>query len=70
MEISGKLKERFSVKIVIFHLKLFKEPYFTDRLQLYGNYYNTLIMNTFTRELEKYKCEQDYLKNIIATKML
>lgn len=62
MEVSEKLKERFCKDCNI-PLKLFKEPYFTDRLQLYDNYYNTLDKwNTFTRELEKYKCEQDYFE--------
>ncbi len=62
MEISEKLKERFCKDCNI-PLKLFKESYFTDRLQLYDNYYNTLDKwNTFTRELEKYKCEQDYFE--------
>lgn len=62
MEISEKLKERFCKDYNI-PLKLFKEPYFTDRLQLYDNHYNTLDKwNTFTRELEKYKCEQDYFE--------
>lgn len=61
MEVSEKLKERFCKDCNI-PLKLFKEPYFTDRLQLYDNYYNTLDKwNIFVRELEKYKCEQDYL---------
>lgn len=62
MDISEKLKERFCKDCNI-PLKLFKEPYFTDRLQLYDNYYNTLDKwNIFVRELEKYKCEQDYLE--------
>lgn len=62
MEVSEKLKERFCKDCNI-PLRLFKEPYFTDRLQLYDNYYNTLDKwNTFTRELEKYKCEQDYFE--------
>lgn len=62
MEISEKLKERFCKDCNI-PLRLFKEPYFTDRLQLYDNYYNTLDKwNIFVRELEKYKCEQDYLE--------
>ena len=62
MEISEKLKERFCKDCNI-PLKLFKESYFTDRLQLYDNYYNTLDKwNIFVRELEKYKCEQDYLE--------
>lgn len=62
MEVSEKLKERFCKDCNI-PLKLFKEPYFTDRLQLYDSYYNTLDKwNIFVRELEKYKCEQDYLE--------
>ena len=62
MEVSEKLKERFCKDCNI-PLRLFKEPYFTDRLQLYNSYYNTLDKwNIFVRELEKYKCEQDYLE--------
>jgi hypothetical protein len=62
MEVSEKLKERFCKDFNI-PLKFFKEPYFTDRLQLYDSYYNTLDKwNIFVRELEKYKCEQDYLE--------
>lgn len=62
MEVSEKLKERFCKDCNI-TLKLFKEPYFTDRLQLYYRYYNTLDKwNIFVRELEKYKREQDYLE--------
>lgn len=62
MEISEKLKERFCKDCNI-PLRLYKEPYFTERLQLYDSYYNTLDKwNIFVRELEKYKCEQDYLE--------
>lgn len=62
MEVSEKLKERFCKDCNI-PLKLFKEPYFTDRLQLYDRYYNTLDKwSIFVRELDKYKCEQDYLE--------
>lgn len=62
MEVSEKLKERFCKDCNI-PLRLFKEPYFTERLQLYNSYYNTLDKwNIFVRELEKYKCEQDYLE--------
>lgn len=62
MEVSEKLKERFCKDCNI-PLRLFKEPYFTDRLQLYDSYYNTLDKwNIFVRELEKYKSEQDYLE--------
>ena len=62
MEVSEKLKERFCKDCNI-PLRLYKEPYFTERLQLYDSYYNTLDKwNIFVRELEKYKCEQDYLE--------
>lgn len=62
MAVSEKLKERFCKDCNI-PLRLFKEPYFTDRLQLYNSYYNTLDKwNIFVRELEKYKCEQDNLE--------
>lgn len=62
MKISEKLKERFCKDCNI-PLRLFKEPYFTDRLKLYDKYYNTLgKWDVFTRELEKYKCEQDYFE--------
>lgn len=62
MEVSEKLKERFCKDCNI-PLRLYKEPYFMDRLQLYDSYYNSLDKwNIFVRELEKYKCEQDYLE--------
>lgn len=62
MEVSEKLKERFCKDCNI-PLRLYKEPYFTERLQLYDSYYNTLDKwNIFVRELDKYKCEQDYLE--------
>ena len=62
MEVSEKLKERFCKDCNI-PLRLFKEPYFTERLQLYDSYYNTLDKwNIFVRELEKYKRDQDYLE--------
>lgn len=62
MEVSEKLKERFCEDCNI-PLRLYKEPYFMDRLQLYDSYYNALDKwNIFVRELDKYKCEQDYLE--------
>ena len=62
MEVSEKLKERFCKDCNI-PLRLYKEPYFMDRLQLYDSYYNSLDKwNIFVRELDKYKCEQDYLE--------
>ncbi len=62
MEVSENLKERFCKDCNI-PLRLYKEPYFMDRLQLYDSYYNALDKwNIFVRELDKYKCEQDYLE--------
>ena len=62
MEISAKLKERFCKDCNI-PIKIFQEPYFMDRMKLYDKFYGTLEKwETFVKELEKYKCEQDYLE--------
>lgn len=62
MVISNKLKERFCKDCNI-PLRLFHEPYFTDRLKLYDKYYNTLSkLDLFVEELQKYNCEQDYFE--------
>lgn len=62
MIISNKLKERFCKDCNI-PLRLFQEPYFTDRLKLYDKYYNTLNKwDLFVEELQKYNCEQDYFE--------
>lgn len=62
MIISNKLKERFCKDCNI-PLRLFQEPYFTDRLKLYDKYYNTLDKwDLFVHELQKYNCEQDYFE--------
>ena len=62
MDISTKLKERFCKDCNI-PINLFKEPYFTDRLKLYDEFYGTLEKwDIFVKELEKYKCEQDYFE--------
>ena len=62
MEISSKAKERFCKDCNI-PLRLFQEPYFTDRLKLYDRFYNTLSKwDLFVKELEKYHCEQDYFE--------
>lgn len=62
MIISNKLKERFCKECNI-PLRLFQEPYFTDRLKLYDKYYNTLNKwDLFVEELQKYNCEQDYFE--------
>lgn len=62
MVISNKIKERFCKDCNI-PLRLFHEPYFTDRLKLYDKYYNTLSKwDLFVEELQKYNCEQDYFE--------
>lgn len=62
MDITNKLKERFCKDCNI-PIKIFQEPYFTDRMILYNQFYNTLSKwDTFISELEKYKCEQDYFE--------
>lgn len=62
MEISIKVKERFCKDCNI-PLRLFQEPYFTDRLKLYDKFYGTLSKwDLFVKELGKYHCEQDYFE--------
>lgn len=62
MDISAKAKERFCKDCNI-PLRLFEEPYFTDRIRLYDKFYGTLDKwDLFVRELEKYHCEQDYFE--------
>lgn len=61
-EVSEKAKERF-VKDCNLPIKIFKEPYFMDRLKLYDRYYGTMEKwEIFLKELEKYHCEQDYFE--------
>ena len=62
MEVTTRLRERFckdcNIPINIFH-----EPYFSERLELYDKYYNTIFKwNLFVEELQKYKNEQDYFE--------
>lgn len=62
MEISAKAKERFCKDCNI-PIRIFQEPYFTDRLELYDNFYRTLDKwNLFLNELKKYPTEQDYFE--------
>ena len=62
MEVSIKAKERFCKDCNV-PLRLFQEPYFTDRLKLYDKFYGTLEKwALFVKELEKYNCEQDYFE--------
>lgn len=62
MEVSMRAKERFCKDCNI-PIKLFQEPYFTDRLKLFDKFYGTIEKwNTFLGELQKYHCEQDYFE--------
>lgn len=61
MLISSHLKERFC-KDCKLSIKIFQEPYFTDRLQLYDKIYKIADKwERFQNELEKYSSEQEYL---------
>lgn len=62
MEVSIKAKKRFCKDCNI-PLRLFQEPYFTDRLNLYDKFYGTLKKwQVFIEELQKYNFEQDYFE--------
>lgn len=62
MEVSTRAKERFCKDCNI-PIRIFQEPYFTDRLALYDKFYGTLEKwDIFLSELSKYHCEQDYFE--------
>lgn len=62
MEISTKAKERFCKDCNI-PIRIFQEPYFTDRMELYDPFYGTLEKwEVFLNELKKYHSEQDYFE--------
>lgn len=62
MVISNRLKERFCKDCNI-SINVYDEPYFSDRLELYDKFYETVEKwNIFLKELEKYSCEEDYFK--------
>ena len=62
MEVSARAKERFCKDCNI-PIRLFQDPYFTDRLKLFDKFYGTLEKwNIFLDELQKYHCEQDYFE--------
>lgn len=62
MEVSIRAKQRFCKDCNI-PIKLFQEPYFTDRLNLYDIFFETLKKwDIFLFELGKYHCEQDYFE--------
>ena len=54
MDVSVRAKERFCKDCNI-PIRLFQEPYFTDRLKLFDKFYGTLEKwNIFLDELQKY----------------
>lgn len=60
---SIQLRERFCKDCNI-PLKLYQSPYFEERLKLYDPFYGTMEKwDIFLKELEKYKCEQDYFED-------
>lgn len=60
---SIQLRERFCKDCNI-PLKLYQSPYFEERLKLYDPFFGTLEKwDIFLKELEKYKCEQDYFED-------
>lgn len=62
MEISAKAKERFCKDCNI-PIRIFREPYFTDRMKLYDRFYKTHEKwNLFINEMKKYGCEGDYFE--------
>ena len=62
MEISARGRERFCKDCNI-PIRIFQEPYFTDRLKLYDTFYNTRQKwDIFLSELGKYHSEQDYFE--------
>lgn len=62
MEVSTRAKERFCKDCNI-PIKIFQEPYFTDRLKLYDRFFGTLAKwDVFIKELRKFPCEQDYFE--------
>lgn len=62
MDVSVRAKERFCKDCNI-PIRLFQEPYFTDRLKLFDKFYGTLEKwNIFLEGLQKYHCEQDYFE--------
>lgn len=66
--ISAKAKERFCKDCNI-PIKIFNEPYFTDRLKLYDRHFNALRKwSIFTAELAKYTTEQDYFEEFNKVK--
>lgn len=61
MEITKKIKERFCKDCDI-PIKIFHEPYFTERMGLLDDLYNTKVQwDLFMQELDKFPADRDYL---------
>lgn len=62
MEISARAKDRFCKDCNV-PIRLFQEPYFSDRIELFDKFYGTVEKwNRFVKALQEYKCEQDYFE--------
>lgn len=62
MEITPKLKERFCKDCNI-PIRIYDEPYFMERIELYDKFYGTVEKwNIFVEELQKYSNEQQYFE--------
>ena len=62
MEVSNRAKERFCKDCNI-PIRLFQEPYFSDRIKLFDKFYGTVEKwNRYVNELQKYNSEQDYFE--------
>ena len=68
IEITERLKERFCKDCNI-PIRLFQEPYFTERLKLYDRFFGTLEKyKVFLGGLENYKSEQEYFEEYNSVK--
>lgn len=68
MVISKSLKERF-VKDFNIPIRLYDEPYFTERLKLYDPYYGTIAKwESFVNELSSYSNQEKYFAAYNKTK--
>lgn len=68
MEMTEKLKERF-VRDCKIPIRLYAEPYFTERLELLDKYYGTLEKwKAFCAEVEKFPNEEEYFAMYNTTK--
>lgn len=67
-KITTKLKERFC-KDYNLPIRLYKEPYFYDRIELFDKYFDTVKKwELYIREIDSFNNEQDYLEYYNKTK--